>query len=90
MRRITTRDGRGFIAAELQDLTGVLEVTVWPDVFERTMELWTPGTIVLAQVRVRERGDRLNIGVQEAAPYKEEASRSRTGSARRRRSCRVA
>jgi DNA polymerase-3 subunit alpha len=72
MRRITTRDGRGFIAAELQDLTGVLEVTVWPDVFERTMELWTPGSIVLAQVRVRERGDRLNIGVQEAAPYKEE------------------
>ena len=72
MRRITTRDGRGFIAAELQDLTGVLEVTVWPDVFERTMELWIPGTIVLAQVRVRERGDRLNVGVQEASPYKEE------------------
>jgi hypothetical protein len=71
-RRISTRDGRAFIAAELQDLTGVLEVTVWPDVFDRTMELWNTGNIVLAQVRVRERGDRLNIGVQEVAPYKEE------------------
>jgi hypothetical protein len=68
-RRITTRDGRGFIAAELQDLTGVLEVTVWPDVYDRSSELWVSGSIVLVQVRVRERGDRLSIGVQEVEQY---------------------
>jgi DNA polymerase-3 subunit alpha len=71
-RRLTTRDGRGFIAAELEDLSGTLEVTVWPDVYERTPELWVPGSIVLAQVRVRERGDRLSAGVQEVVPFEED------------------
>ncbi|HLF71804.1 MAG TPA: DNA polymerase III subunit alpha [Dehalococcoidia bacterium] len=68
-RRLTTRDGRAFIAAELQDLSGILEVTVWPDVYERTPELWSSGSIVLVKVRVRERGDRLSAGVQEVASF---------------------
>jgi hypothetical protein len=71
-RRITTRDGRGFIAAEVTDLSGTLEVTVWPDVYERTTELWNTGSILLLQVRVRERGDRLTAGVIELSPYSEE------------------
>ncbi|HEY4685047.1 MAG TPA: DNA polymerase III subunit alpha, partial [Dehalococcoidia bacterium] len=68
-RRLTTRDGRPFIAAALEDLSGSVEVTVWPDAYERTAELWAAGTIVLVQVRVRERGDRLSAGVQEVAPF---------------------
>ncbi|MPZ47811.1 MAG: DNA polymerase III subunit alpha [Dehalococcoidia bacterium] len=73
-RRINTRDGRAFIAAELEDLSGTLEVTVWPDIYERTTELWSPGHIVLVQVRVRERGDRLTAGVQEVVPFTEDFS----------------
>jgi DNA polymerase-3 subunit alpha len=68
-RRLTTRDGRSFIAAELEDLSGTLEVTVWPDIYERTADLWSPGRIVLAQVRVRERGERLSAGVNEVEPF---------------------
>ncbi len=64
-RRLATRDGRSFIAAEVTDLSGTLEVTVWPDIYERTMEIWNTGSIVLMQVRVRERGERLSAGVQE-------------------------
>ena len=71
-RRLTTRDGRPFIAAEIEDLSGTLEVTVWPDIFERTPGLWAQGSIVLLQVRVRERGDRLSAGVQEAVPFEED------------------
>src|SRR5262249_5076850 len=71
-RRLTTRDGRPFIAVELTDLSGVLEVTVWPDVYERTTELWSAGSIVLAKVRVRERGDRLSAGIQEVVPFDED------------------
>jgi DNA polymerase III subunit alpha len=70
-RRLTTRDGRGFIAAEVQDLSGAIEVTVWPDIYERTAELWKAGQILLIQVRVRERGDRLTAGVQEVAAFNE-------------------
>ena len=68
-RRLTTRDGRPFIAAELEDLSGSVEITVWPDVYDRTAELWRAGSILLVQVRVRERADRLTAGVQEVAPY---------------------
>ncbi|MDP2948891.1 MAG: DNA polymerase III subunit alpha, partial [Chloroflexota bacterium] len=32
-RQILTRDGRPFLAAEIEDLSGSVEVTVWPDVF---------------------------------------------------------
>jgi DNA polymerase III subunit alpha len=71
-RRLTTRDGRGFIAAEVQDLSGTLEVTVWPDVYEMTTDLWLSGSIVLMKVRVRERGDRLTAGVQEVIGYKDD------------------
>ena len=68
-RRLTTRNGRPFIAAEITDLSGTLEVTVWPDVYEASPELWTTGSILLLQVRVRERGDRLSAGVQAAAKF---------------------
>ncbi|HEX5139297.1 MAG TPA: OB-fold nucleic acid binding domain-containing protein, partial [Dehalococcoidia bacterium] len=70
-RRLTTRDGRGFIAADVQDLSGNYEVTVWPDVYDRTMDFWLPGAIVLMQVRVRERGDRLSAGVQDVVRFDE-------------------
>jgi hypothetical protein len=72
MRRLATRDGRSFIAAQVQDLSGELEVTVWPDVYEMTTDLWLAGSIVLMKVRVRERGDRLTIGVQEVVGFEEE------------------
>jgi hypothetical protein len=71
-RRLATRDGRSFIAAQVQDLSGELEVTVWPDVYEMTSDLWLPGSIVLMKVRVRERGDRLSVGVQEVIGYEED------------------
>jgi hypothetical protein len=71
-RRLATRDGRAFIAAEIEDLSGGVEITVWPDVYERTSELWLAGSIVLVQVRVRERGDRLSAGVQEVVPFTED------------------
>jgi len=68
-RPLFTRDGRAFLAAELEDLSGSLEVTVWPDLYEQTRELWMEGNILLALVRVRERGERLQIGVQRVALY---------------------
>jgi hypothetical protein len=42
---------------------------VWPDLYDRTQELWTTGSIVLMQVRVRERGERISAGVQEASAF---------------------
>jgi DNA polymerase-3 subunit alpha len=69
LRSLSTRDGRQFLAAELEDMTGSLEVTVWPESWEQTRDIWQPGNIVIANVRVKARDDRLQLSVQKAALY---------------------
>ena len=68
-RRLYTRDGRPFCAAEIEDLSGTVEVTVWPELFERTQDYWIEGNIVVMQVRLRERNGRLQIAVQQVELY---------------------
>jgi len=71
IRQILTRDGRPFLAVEVEDLTGNVEVTVWPDVYDQTRDLWAEGSILLLTVRVRSRNDRLQVSVQKAVRYDE-------------------
>src|SRR3989337_2260540 len=68
-RRLYTRDGRPFCAAEIEDLSGPVEVTVWPELFERTQDMWIEGNILVLQVRAPERGGRLQIAVQLVEMY---------------------
>lgn len=76
LRPLLTKDGRAFCAAEIEDLSGSLEVTVWSDVFEATRDLWEPGTIVLLVVRLRPRDDRLGVSVLRATRFTAEADPS--------------
>jgi DNA polymerase-3 subunit alpha len=71
IRQILTRAGRPFLAVEMEDLTGAVEVTVWPDVFDQTRDLWAEGSILLLTVRVRTRNDRLQVSVEKADAYEE-------------------
>jgi len=68
-RRLFTRDGRVFCAAQIEDLSGSVEVTVWPDLFDTTQDLWIEGNILVLLLRVRERRERLQLSVQQAALY---------------------
>ena len=68
-RPLLTKDGRAFCAATIEDLTGQLEVTVWPDLYEMQRELWTEGNIVRITARVKPRDERLNAAVITAAAY---------------------
>jgi len=74
IRTLSTRDGRTFIAVEIEDLSGSLEVTVWPDLYEQTRELWIEGNILILLVRVRERNDRVQAGVQQVALFQARGS----------------
>ncbi len=71
IRQILTRAGRPFLAVEVEDLSGSVEVTVWPDVYDQTRDLWAEGNILLLTVRVRSRNDRLQVSVQKATAYEE-------------------
>jgi DNA polymerase-3 subunit alpha len=66
-RMRTTKAGKPFLVVTVEDLSGTQEITVWSDVFEPTRELWQPGNILLMLVRVRERGDRLQISVNQVS-----------------------
>ena len=73
IRTLSTKDGRSFLAVEIEDLTGSLEVTVWPETYEQTRDIWQMGTIVVANVKVKARDDRLQAAVQAAVAYGEGA-----------------
>jgi DNA polymerase-3 subunit alpha len=70
-RPLLTRDGRTFIAAEIEDLSGSVEITVWPDIYEATRDCWQPGQVLLVHARVKARDERLNIGVTMARRWTE-------------------
>ena len=71
VRPLTTRRGEPFCAVEIEDLSGSVEVTVWPDLFAATRSSWEDGQVLLIHARVRSRGDRLTVAVQHVTPYQE-------------------
>jgi DNA polymerase-3 subunit alpha len=71
VRNLTTRKGDAFGAIEIEDLTGAVEITVWPDLYAATRDLWQEGNIVVAHARVRMRGDRLTVSVEHATAWEE-------------------
>jgi DNA polymerase-3 subunit alpha len=71
VRQLLTRDGRTFAAVELEDLSGAIEITVWPDVYEATRECWQVGQILLVTAKVKAREDRLSVGVSLARRWQE-------------------
>jgi DNA polymerase-3 subunit alpha len=70
-RMLSTKDGRAFIAATIEDQTGGIEVTVWPETYEQTRDTWQTGTIVIVNARIKDRDDRLSAAVQKVVRYGE-------------------
>ena len=75
VRSLTTRQGKPFAAVTVEDLSGSLELTVWPDGYERHRDLLVEGNILLARVELRTRGDRLTVAVQDLAAFDPEERR---------------
>src|SRR5688572_13002775 len=69
VRRLSTRQGKTFAAFALEDLSGTVELTVWPDGYERYRELLIEGNVLLARIGVRQRSDRLTLAVEDLCGY---------------------
>ena len=65
----STRQGKTFAAFALEDLSGTVELTVWPDGYERYRELLIEGNVLLARIGVRQRSDRLTLAVEDLCGY---------------------
>ena len=73
VRMLTTRKGDTFCAVTLEDLSGSAELTVWPEQYRATKEIWEQNKIVVATVSIRSRNDRLTIAVDRADAWNEDA-----------------
>ena len=60
-RRITTKKGDTMCVAQLEDMYGSINVTVFPRVYEQTAELWTEDTVVVVRGDVQVRNDEPGI-----------------------------
>ncbi len=77
IRPLQTKQGKGFAAVTIEDLSGQAEIMVWSDAYEKLREtgILVEGTILLAKTNVRLRGDRVSAGVLEICAYDQEAER---------------
>ena len=61
VRRITTRTNRTMAVAEIEDLSGSIEVVAFPDLFERCGEVLQPDAILEFGAKVDRRGESLQL-----------------------------
>ena len=64
-----TRDQKKFLVVTLDLLGGPVEVIVWPDVLERTQELWREEKLVRATGKLRIRGDQFSLACDQVQEY---------------------
>jgi DNA polymerase-3 subunit alpha len=76
VRNLSTRDGRPFVIATLEDLDGSIEVTVWTETYMRSREIWNEGEVLLIEGKVRQREDKVNINCTSAKKYEIEVANS--------------
>lgn len=69
VRQAYTRDKRSFVIAALEDLSGSIEVTAWPRVYENTKELWQQGNVLIVEGVVKVRDGRTQINCEQVQRY---------------------
>ncbi|MCC6312411.1 MAG: DNA polymerase III subunit alpha [Thermomicrobiales bacterium] len=61
VRRVATRNNRTMAIAEIEDLTGTMELVAFPDLYERAGELLQPDTILEISAKIDRRGEALQL-----------------------------
>jgi DNA polymerase III alpha subunit len=61
IQKINTRTGQPMLFVEIEDLSGRIEVLVFPKVLEQTATSWQEDKVVLVSGRLSDRGGKLNI-----------------------------
>ena len=59
----TRKEGKAFAAVTLEDLQGSVEVTVWPNIYEKTSHLLRVEEMLVVQGKVRLHQDRISVAV---------------------------
>jgi DNA polymerase-3 subunit alpha len=67
--QLFTRERKTFVKAVLEDISGSVEVMVWPRVYDTDRELWQEGNILLVEGKVRLRQDEVQLNCDSARRY---------------------
>ena len=76
-----TRDQKKFMAVTLDLLADPIEVMVWPDVLERTEQMWREGKLVRATGKLRIRGDQFSLACEQVQDLSQNDAGSVNGAA---------
>ncbi len=69
-RYLLTKDGRSFANVILEDVSGQIDVMVWPKVYTETDELWAEGNELVVQGKVRVRDEEVQISCDKVDYYR--------------------
>ena len=69
VRNLITKDRRSFVVAVLEDLDGTVEVTAWPELYDRTKELWVEGEMLLLRGKVNNRRGVVQLSCEHVQRY---------------------
>ncbi|MDE2940605.1 MAG: DNA polymerase III subunit alpha [Chloroflexota bacterium] len=64
-----TREQKKFLVVNFDLLGGQVEALVWPDVLERTADMWATGRLVKATGKLRLRGDGYSLACEQVAAF---------------------
>ncbi len=68
-RLFTRKDSKQFVKAIVEDISGGIEVTVWPRVYDETGDLWEEGNVLQLEATVRVRDEEVQLNVNKASHY---------------------
>lgn len=72
-KHITMKNKSLMLFAQIEDLTGACEITVFPRTYEATAAAWNTDEILLLLARVEQRDDGVKLLAEHALPFSEEA-----------------
>lgn len=70
LKKIFTKTGRTMLIANLEDLTGSIEVTVFPETLEKTLTIWQKDNIIIIEGRLSRNQNGLQIICEKAVALK--------------------
>ncbi|MBA7697993.1 DNA polymerase III subunit alpha [subsurface metagenome] len=68
-----TKAHKPFVSAALEDISGMVEVVAWSNIYEGTQELWEEGNLLLVKGKVRLRNDKAQLNCDKVERYRPEA-----------------
>ena len=73
-----TRDHRPFVKVAFEDISGQVEVIVWPNVYEKTRDLWQEGNTLQLEGKVKLRDERVQLNCNRVQVYQAEKTSAET------------